>query len=120
MYDLVILGGGSAAFGAAVRASEMGLETALVNDGLPLGGTCVNVGCVPSKHLLAVGEAAFPKTTFGSVETETSFDFPAAMEEKDRVVESLREDNYLDVAETLGIDVHTSRGRFVSQSEAKL
>lgn len=120
MYDLVILGGGSAAFGAAVRASELGLETALINDGLPLGGTCVNVGCVPSKHLLAVGEAAFPETTFGSVDVETSFDFPAAMEEKDRVVESLREDSYVDVAESLGIEVHTSRGRFVSENEIEL
>lgn len=52
-YDLVILGGGSAAFAAITEASQRGLSTALVVAGLPVGGTCVNVGCVPSKHLLA-------------------------------------------------------------------
>jgi len=56
-YDLVILGGGAAAFAAITEASGRGLSTAIVNTGLPIGGTCVNVGCVPSKHLLAVGEA---------------------------------------------------------------
>jgi len=57
-YDLVILGGGAAAFAAITEASGRGLSTAIVNTGLPIGGTCVNVGCVPSKHLLAVGESA--------------------------------------------------------------
>jgi len=55
-YDLVILGGGAAAFAAITEASRRGLSTAMVNTGLPIGGTCVNVGCVPSKHLLAVAE----------------------------------------------------------------
>jgi len=52
----VILGGGAAAFAAITEASRQGLSTAMVNTGLPIGGTCVNVGCVPSKHLLAVAE----------------------------------------------------------------
>ncbi|MFQ6013752.1 MAG: FAD-dependent oxidoreductase, partial [Thermoplasmata archaeon] len=52
-YDLVILGGGSAGFAAAIRASELGRSVALVHEG-KIGGTCVNVGCVPSKHFLAV------------------------------------------------------------------
>ncbi|OYR79767.1 hypothetical protein DJ84_17110, partial [Halorubrum ezzemoulense] len=56
-YDLVILGGGAAAFAAITEASRRDLTTAMVNTGLPIGGTCVNVGCVPSKHLLAVGES---------------------------------------------------------------
>jgi len=46
-YDLVILGGGAAAFAAITEASGRGLSTAIVNTGLPIGGTCVNVGCVP-------------------------------------------------------------------------
>ncbi|PSP53261.1 mercuric reductase, partial [Halobacteriales archaeon QH_7_68_42] len=57
-YDLVVLGGGAAALAAITEASGRGLSTAMVNTGLPIGGTCVNVGCVPSKHLLAVGENA--------------------------------------------------------------
>ena len=51
-YDLVVVGGGSAAFAAALKASELGGRTAIVNDGLPIGGTCVNVGCIPKKLLV--------------------------------------------------------------------
>ncbi len=51
-YDLIIIGGGSAGFSAAIRANEHGLRTLIVNGGLPIGGTCVNVGCVPSKFLV--------------------------------------------------------------------
>lgn len=51
-FDLIIIGGGSAAFSAAIKAEELGLSTLMVNAGLPFGGTCVNVGCVPSKTLI--------------------------------------------------------------------
>ncbi|HKJ68395.1 MAG TPA: FAD-dependent oxidoreductase [bacterium] len=46
-YDLVVLGGGAAAFAAIAEAHRQGKTTVLINAGLPLGGTCVNVGCVP-------------------------------------------------------------------------
>jgi len=55
-FDLVILGGGASAFGAAIEANDLGARTAMIDHGLPLGGTCVNVGCVPSKTLLWAGE----------------------------------------------------------------
>jgi mercuric reductase len=54
-YDLIILGSGAAAFGAAIKAVDMGAKVAMIEKGT-IGGTCVNVGCVPSKHLLLVGE----------------------------------------------------------------
>lgn len=57
-YDLMILGGGAAAFSAAIRADRNGAK-ALMVDGGTIGGTCVNVGCVPSKRLLAVGDQFF-------------------------------------------------------------
>ena len=65
-YDFIIIGGGAAAFAAATRASDLGVKAAIINDGLPIGGTCVNVGCVPSKHLLAVGDELFypPRSPF--------------------------------------------------------
>lgn len=56
-YELIIVGGGSAAFAAAIKANEQGIKTLIVNSGLPLGGTCVNVGCVPSKFLIRAGES---------------------------------------------------------------
>ena len=57
-YDLIIVGGGAAAFAAANKANQLEKDTLMINDSqdLPLGGTCVNVGCVPSKTLLHQGE----------------------------------------------------------------
>ncbi len=55
-FDLIIMGGGAGAFAATTRANELKAKTAMVNSGLPLGGTCVNVGCVPSKRFLRAGE----------------------------------------------------------------
>jgi len=51
-YDLIIIGAGSGGFASAIQANELGLKTLLINSGLPIGGTCVNVGCVPSKALI--------------------------------------------------------------------
>jgi mercuric reductase len=42
-FDLIVIGGGAAAFGAAIKANDLGAHTAVINRGLPLGGTCVNV-----------------------------------------------------------------------------
>lgn len=116
-YDLVILGGGSAAFAAITEASDRGLSAAMVNAGLPIGGTCVNVGCVPSKHLLAVGDVAFspPRNPFDGVRygpDEPTRDWSAALAEKDGIVRDLREQNYLDVADRFDVDVYEGHGRF--------
>ncbi len=56
-FDLIIVGGGSAAFAAAIKANDQEINTLIVNAGLPLGGTCVNVGCVPSKFLIRAVKA---------------------------------------------------------------
>lgn len=61
-YDLVVLGSGSAAFAAAIRAHDLGGRVLMVERGV-IGGTCVNVGCVPSKSLLADSER--PRLTGG-------------------------------------------------------
>ena len=58
MYDVVVIGSGPAGYVAAIRASQLGLKTACVEDyinesgDMTLGGTCLNVGCIPSKALL--------------------------------------------------------------------
>jgi mercuric reductase len=57
-YDLLILGSGSTAFAAALRAAELG-KTAVMTENRTIGGTCVNRGCLPSKNLI---EAAHPDT----------------------------------------------------------
>lgn len=124
-YDLVILGGGAAAFAAATEASRRDRSTAIVNAGLPIGGTCVNVGCVPSKHLLEVGKTAFepPRNPFGGVEYgdgEPAIDWPTAREEMDALVARLREENYVDVAEHLDADIYRGYGRFVDDATVEV
>ncbi|UPV76970.1 mercury(II) reductase (plasmid) [Halorussus limi] len=120
-YDLVILGGGTAAFAAITEASGRGLSTAMVNTGLPLGGTCVNVGCVPSKHLLAVGDqAATPQENpFKAVQYsdgEPTVDWEAALDGTDELVERFRQENYVDVAEHFETDIYEGYGQLVDDT----
>lgn len=120
-FDLVILGGGSAAFAAITEADRRGLTSAVVNAGLPIGGTCVNVGCVPSKHLLAVADVAFspPRNPFDAISYDTNQpvrDWPAALDEKDTIVRNLREQNYINVADRFETTIFEGHGRFVSET----
>ena len=54
-YDLVVIGAGSAGFSASIAAAEQGAQVALIGRGT-IGGTCVNIGCVPSKTLIRAAE----------------------------------------------------------------
>src|SRR3989304_7508755 len=87
-YDLVSLGGGAAAFSAAIRADRNG-ASALMIDGGTIGGTCVNVGCVPSKRLLAVGDEYFrvANRPFQGLKLEDgwSADLRSVIQAKDRL-----------------------------------
>ncbi|MDR7435250.1 MAG: mercury(II) reductase [Armatimonadota bacterium] len=113
-YDLVIIGGGAAAFAAATKASELSATTVMVNAGLPVGGTCVNVGCIPTKHLLTVGEEyyypRFPRFKALKGRNHVPLDFKEAIAEKDELVAALRREHYLDVLESLR-GVHYIEGR---------
>src|ERR1700751_6387445 len=51
-FDLIIVGGGPAGYTAAIRAAQLGLNTAIIDKREVLGGTCLNIGCIPSKALL--------------------------------------------------------------------
>lgn len=124
-YDLVILGGGAAAFAAITEASSRQLSTALVNTGLPLGGTCVNVGCVPSKHLLAMAEdASTPEhNPFDAIEYsdgEPSVEWATALDEKDRLVEQLRQKNYVTVADHYETDIYNGYGQLVDDTTIEI
>lgn len=124
-YDLVIVGGGAAAFAAATKANDLGKTALMINDGLPLGGTCVNVGCVPSKHLLAVGAEHYygsrPRFKANSNGPATVFDFKTAIEQKRDVVTALRHKNYVKVQESQeNVDLIEGRARFVSSNEVKV
>jgi mercuric reductase len=103
--SLLIIGGGSAAFAAATRAVELGAQDVIiVNDGLPIGGTCVNVGCVPSKTLIRAAEAVHRSNGIpfkGIKGSARVTDFAALLRQKQELVEELREAKYLDVVREL-------------------
>jgi mercuric reductase len=63
-FDLAIIGGGGAAFAASAKANELGIRTVMINKGVPMGGTCVNVGCVLSKFLLEAGSGLWRATIY--------------------------------------------------------
>ena len=119
-YDLVILGGGAAAFAAITEASRRDLSTAMVNTGLPIGGTCVNVGCVPSKHLLAVAEsgAAASENPFDAVTypEEPTVDWADALDGTNELVERFRQENYVDVAEHFETDIYEGYGQLMDDT----
>ena len=98
-FDLVIVGGGSAGFGAAIRGAELGARVAMAELGT-LGGTCVNVGCVPSKTLIRAAEANHRRTHHpfeGIATTDGQPDWPVVRDHKDALVTGMRETKYRDV-----------------------
>lgn len=99
-FDLIIIGGGSAAFSAAIRAESLGIKTLMVNAGLPFGGTCVNVGCVPSKMLMRAGETVFhaKHSNFsGILPKGAEINFSKIKEQKNALVQQLQQSKYMDV-----------------------
>lgn len=104
-FDLIILGGGSAASAAAIRANELGLNTLIVNAGLPLGGTCVNVGCVPSKFLIRAAESIHHgshSNFIGILPSKPSVNFKKIIQQKKQLVAEMQQKKYVDIIKTLG------------------
>ncbi|MBI4497354.1 MAG: mercury(II) reductase [Chloroflexi bacterium] len=124
-FDLIILGGGAAAFAAATKAADLGKSALMINGGLPIGGTCVNVGCMPSKHLLTVGDDLYapqhPRFAALGEGCTPAFDFSVAIREKNELVAKARQGNYLNVLAGLEtVTLREGRGRFVGPSEVEV
>src|SRR5579872_6444659 len=100
MADLVVVGAGSAGFAAAIRAAELGARVTLIGHGT-IGGTCVNVGCVPSKTMIRATETlhhAEAASRFAGIGTEGGItDWRAVVRQKDELVSSLRQTKYIDL-----------------------
>src|SRR5260370_15626176 len=99
-YDLAVIGAGSAGFAAAITAAELGARVALIGHGT-IGGTCVNVGCVPSKTFIrateAVHQAGAAQLFAGITGAARVVDWRGAGRQKDEVVAHLRHAERLDV-----------------------
>jgi len=123
-FGLIIIGGGAGAFAAAIRADELKAKTAMLNTGLPLGGTCVNVGCVPSKTLLWAGEILHTAKNhnIGGIELDVKrFDFQQIIKDELALVERLRQEKYERVLKNLEyVTFIESRATFVSPTEVEV
>ena len=114
-YDLAVIGSGGAAFAAAIRATNLGARVVVI-ERAAVGGTCVNVGCVPSKTLLAGADAfhtAGSHPFAGLPTTARSPDLAALVAQKDELVAQLRQTKYVDVAAAYGFDILHGEARFV-------
>ncbi len=104
-YDLLILGSGSTAFAAAIRAKDLG-KTAVMTEARTLGGTCVNRGCLPSKNLIAaaklVYDASHPRYP-GLTPVDLPVDFTELIMQKDELITEYRNQHY---ASILSSDTH--------------
>ncbi len=103
-YDLAVIGAGSAGFSAAIAAAELGANVALIGHGT-IGGTCVNVGCVPSKTMIRATETlhhAEAASRFAGIRAEGRItDWRSVVRQKDELVASLRQAKYVDELEQL-------------------
>lgn len=92
-FDLIVIGGGPAGYVAAIRASQLGMKTACVDQRGTFGGTCLNIGCIPSKALLDSSEKYFhaqSKLKKHGIEVgEVRLDLAQMMKRKDSVVRQL-------------------------------
>lgn len=116
-YDLVIIGGGTGGYVAAIRASQLGLKTAIVEK-KKLGGTCLHAGCIPSKALLRSAEVyatTLISEEFGIHTTDVTVNFSKVQERKNKIINQL----YRGVQHLMKkgkIDVYDGIGRILGPS----
>ena len=119
MFDLIVIGAGPGGYVAAIRASQLGLKVALVEKSDHLGGTCLNVGCIPSKALLSSTEHFKFLTTeaenHGIIAQDIRFDLAKMMGKKTKVVSDIRKGlNYLMTKNT--VTVYNGAANFVDSN----
>ena len=99
-FDLAVVGAGSAGFSAAITAAEQGAKVVLVGHGT-IGGTCVNIGCVPSKTMIRAAETLHQAKTasrFQGIEASAKIsDWSKIVADKTTLVTELRQVKYIDV-----------------------
>jgi len=116
-YDLIILGGGSASFSAALKAAEFGAKVLMIEENL-IGGTCVNRGCIPSKFLLYVSELMTSNSieNVKGIEIKAKYDLEKLMLQKKSIVEKLRREKYEKLLKFYkNIKYVSGKGKFVEE-----
>ena len=124
VYDLFILGGGSAGFAGAIRAVELGAKKVLIAEENVIGGTCLNRGCIPSKYLIETANMLYapksnpiPSVTLG----EGELDFRKVVELKDELLKELRKEKYWNVLDAYPeIEYVEGHAEFLEKGKAKV
>lgn len=116
-FDVIVIGGGGAGYAAASTAAKLGRSVAMV-ERWKLGGTCLNVGCVPTKALIRAAEVAETvrrAPEFGVYPGELRIDFAEIMARKDRLIAGFSGEGPLESLRRQGIELLTASARFVDQ-----
>jgi mercuric reductase len=114
-YDLAVVGSGGGAFAAAIAARRRDLRVVMIERDT-IGGTCVNIGCIPSKALLAAAEARWRagQQRFAGITTHAEpVEFAALVAGKREIVETVRREKYVDLAAEYGFEILGANARFV-------
>lgn len=117
-YDLLIIGSGGSAFSAAIKAIEYGAKVGMIERGT-VGGTCVNIGCVPSKTLLRAGEINHLAKSNPFIGLKTSageVELAPLVKQKNELVSELRNQKYVNLIDEYGFDLIEGEAKFVDES----
>ena len=123
-YDVVIIGSGPGGYVAAIRCGQLGLKTAIIERYNTLGGTCLNVGCIPSKALLDSSEhyhnAAHKFTTHGiDIKGSLEINMPQMIKRKNEVVEQTSKGVEF-LMKKNKVDVYTGHGSFLTANKIQV
>ncbi|MBB6176766.1 mercuric reductase [Anoxybacillus tengchongensis] len=121
-YDYIIIGSGAAAFASAIEARKYGAKVAMIERGT-VGGTCVNIGCVPSKTLLRAGEINFlaKNPPFAGLHTSAGdVNLAALIEQKNELVQYLRQTKYVNLIDEYGFTLIQGEAAFVDENTVEV
>jgi len=121
-FDLLIIGSGGAAFSAAIKAVEHGARVAMIERGT-VGGTCVNIGCVPSKTILRAGEINHfaTKNPFAGLNTSAGpVNLTRLVEQKNRLVDDIRRQKYEGLIDDYGFELIRGEARFIDEKTVEV
>ncbi|MEC1158919.1 MULTISPECIES: mercury(II) reductase [Bacillaceae] len=121
-YDLLIIGSGGAAFSAAIEAVGQGAKVAMVERGT-IGGTCVNIGCVPSKTLLRAGEInhlARMNPFLGLDISAGPVDLATLVNKKNELVDNMRQEKYVNLIDDYGFDLIQGEAKFLDENTVEV
>ena len=121
-FDFVIIGSGGAAFSAAIKAVEHGVKVAMIERGT-IGGTCVNIGCVPSKTMLRAGEIQHLAKNNPFLGLQTSAEQPnlqQLVEKKNELVENLQKQKYVDLIDEYGFELIRGEATFSDEKTVEV